>query len=309
MILCDNKKLVDQLTGKGLINADICLVNTHSLMNYSGSREIKVVIGSRALLQVVQATYLPALRYVQLLSVGMDGLYPKLFASRGVQLANAHNIYSDGMAEFVVYAILMHAKRYDIMPGSSRPKLLRGYKFFTELSGKTVGIMGVGNIGKAIAKRLVGFNMNIIGYANSTTTAQYFSEIYHRERLTSFCNQCDYIVSTLPNTEDTQGLIDASFWAHVKPTICFVNVGRKIVIDDNDFIAFLKFNKRASAILDMFEYLPLPWSNRYRRLPNVKILPGVTAISKEIDKKLLNLVVGNIQKFEAGEPLINIIKL
>lgn len=305
MILCDNNKLVSQLKDKGLCNAEICLVSNRSLVNYSGSKEVEVIIGSRALLQAVQATFLPALRYVQALSAGIDGVYPNLFASRNVQMANAHNIYSDGMAEFVVYAILMHAKRYSIMPGSTRPKLLRGYKFLTELSGKTVGILGVGSIGKAIAKRLIGFDINIIGYANTTKDAKYFNKIYHKESLPAFCSQCDYIVSTLPSTKDTQGFINASFLMHVKPTICFVNVGRKITINDNDLISFLKFNKNASAILDKFERIPLPWSNRYRRLSNVKILPGVTAISKEIDEKLVDLIANNIKKYKTGEPLIN----
>ena len=91
----------------------------------------------------------------------------------------------------------------------------------------------------------------------------------------------------------------------MKSTVTIVNVGRKKIINDKDFIAFLKSHKAATAVLDMFEKVPNPFTNPYRRLSNVLVLPGVTAISQEIDKKLSALIGENMKRFQSGEPLLN----
>ena len=91
----------------------------------------------------------------------------------------------------------------------------------------------------------------------------------------------------------------------MKEDVTIVNVGRKKIINDKDFLAFLKSHKEAVAILDMFEKIPNPFTNPYRRLSNVLVLPGVTAISKEIDEKLSNLISENMRRLESGEPLLN----
>ena len=93
----------------------------------------------------------------------------------------------------------------------------------------------------------------------------------------------------------------------MKQTVVIINVGRKKLINDHDFIQFLRKNKDATAILDMFEKVPNPFTNPYRRLSNVLVLPGVTAISKEIDDKLLTLCKMNIENYEQGKQLLNII--
>lgn len=308
MILCDNKKIVECLKKIPSISEGVKLVNYKHFHVYSGNNDVEIVVGSRSLIHSCQVTYLPGLRFVQVTSSGIDGIYPKLFASRNVAFANAKDVYSIGIAEFVVYAILMQVKRYSTKPGSLIPRLRRDYNLMTELEGKTVGIMGVGSIGKEIAKRLAGFGVKIIGFARKTKTADYFEQIYHKEDLHLFCEQCDYLVSTLPDTPETIRFVNKEFLRNLKPTICFVNVGRKVTINDSDFISFLKENKKATAILDMFEMFPLPWSNKYKWLSNVKVLPGITAISKEIDEKLIRLVVENIRRSRSGEYIINLVK-
>ena len=105
----------------------------------------------------------------------------------------------------------------------------------------------------------------------------------------------------------TEGMLNKSVFELLKPTVTVVNVGRKKLINDEDFLTFLKANPNATAVLDMFEKLPNPISNPYRRLSNVLVLPGVTAISQEINKKLENLVRDNMQRYQQSQPLLNII--
>lgn len=100
-------------------------------------------------------------------------------------------------------------------------------------------------------------------------------------------------------------MIDYEWFNMMKNEVTIVNVGRKKIFNNNDFLDFLKKNKDAVAILDMFEKVPNPITNPYRRLSNVIVLPGVTAISQEINKKLANLIEENMRRLKNGEPFLN----
>ena len=238
-------------------------------------------------------------------SAGFDNIDPKLLQSKGVHLCNAANVYNTGMAEFVVYAMLMRAKRYHKSIKNHWLRPLRNYHYITELAGKTVGILGAGNIGGQIAKRLEVFEMHVLGFDIKTNDRPHFEKIYNAEGLTEFLGRCDYIVNCMPLFKSTEGMLNRAWFEKMKSDVTIVNVGRKKIINDKDFIAFLKAHKEATAVLDMFEKIPNPFTNPYRRLRNVLVLPGVTAISKEIDEKLSNLITENMRRLKSGEPLLN----
>lgn len=302
MILTDNKQIANAI--------GIQLVSVGEIDKYTKRTDVSVIIGSRALASKV-LLYPPQLtniKYIQLLSAGVDGIDPSECTKRGITLCNATGVYSVGMAEFVIYAMLMSAKRYNRNISNGHIRLQRGYKFMTELAGKTLGVMGVGGIGTEVAKRAAAFDMVILGYAEHTREKAPFKRIYHKDGIKEFAAQCDYIVSTLPDTESTKNLINAAFMEATKERVTFINVGRKATINDTDMIRHLRNHPDKTAILDMFERLPNPVTNPYRRLKNVKVLPGVTAISQEIDAKLLALVKENVRRFKLGEELLNVVK-
>lgn len=298
MILCSNKRKCPQL-------ADLQAVNADTIKQYEGNTEVEALICSRDVAQVAQHMNIPNLKVIQLFSAGFDNIDPKLLQSKGVHLCNAANVYNTGMAEFVVYAMLMRAKRYHKSIKNHWLRPLRNYHYITELAGKTVGILGAGNIGGQIAKRLEVFEMHVLGFDIKTDDRPHFEKIYNAEGLTEFLGRCDYIVNCMPLFKTTEGMLNREWFEKMKPDVTIVNVGRKKIINDKDFIAFLKAHKEATAVLDMFEKIPNPFTNPYRRLSNVLVLPGVTAISKEIDEKLSNLITENMRRLKSGEPLLN----
>lgn len=298
MILCSNKRKCPQL-------ADLQAVNADTIKQYEGNTEVEALICSRDVAQVAQHMNIPNLKVIQLFSAGFDNIDPKLLQSKGVHLCNAANVYNTGMAEFVVYAMLMRAKRYHKSIKNHWLRPLRNYHYITELAGKTVGILGAGNIGGQIAKRLEVFEMHVLGFDIKTDDRPHFEKIYNAEGLTEFLGCCDYIVNCMPLFKTTEGMLNREWFEKMKPDVTIVNVGRKKIINDKDFIAFLKAHKEATAVLDMFEKIPNPFTNPYRRLSNVLVLPGVTAISKEIDEKLSNLITENMRRLKSGEPLLN----
>ena len=298
MILCSDKRKCPQLSDLQMVTAD-------TIKQYEGNTDVEALICSRDVAQVAQHMNIPNLKVIQLFSAGFDNIDPNLLQSKGIHLCNAANVYNTGMAEFVVYAILMRAKRYHKSLKNHWLRPLRNYHYITELAGKTVGVLGAGNIGGQIAKRLEAFEMHVLGYDIKTDDRPHFEKIYNKEGLTEILGRCDYIVNCMPLFKSTEGMLCKEWFDKMKGDVTIVNVGRKRIINDSDFIAFLKNHKEAVAILDMFEKFPNPITNPYRRLSNVLILPGVTAISQEINVKLKNLISENMHRLQKGDPLLN----
>ncbi|WP_455585739.1 NAD(P)-dependent oxidoreductase [Bacteroides sp.] len=298
MILCSDLRKCPRLNGLQTVNAE-------TIKQYEGNTEVEALICSRDVAQVAQYMNIPNLKVIQLFSAGFDNIDPKLLQSKGIHLCNAANVYNVGMAEFVVYAMLMRAKRYNHSIKSRNLRPFRNYHYITELSGKTVGILGAGNIGQQIAKRLEAFEMYVWGYDLKTDDRPHFEKVYNQEKLQEFLAGCDYIVNCMPLFKSTEGMLNKGWFDLMKSDVTIVNVGRKKLINDADFIAFLKSHKDATAILDMFEKVPNPITNPYRRLCNVLVLPGVTAISQEINQKLVALIGENVKRLESGETFLN----
>lgn len=298
MILCSDKRKCPQLV-------DVHIVDTKTIKQYEGNKKVKAIICSRDVAQVAQHMNIPNLKVIQLFSAGFDNIDTKLLQSKGIHLCNAANVYNVGMAEFVVYAMLMRAKRYNHSIKNRHLRPMRNYHYITELAGKTVGILGAGNIGQQIAKRLDAFDMQVWGYDLKTDDRPHFEKVYNQKMLAEFLSGCDYIVNCMPLFKSTEGLLNKTWFNLMKQDVTIVNVGRKKLINDTDFITFLKSHKDATAILDMFEKVPNPITNPYRRLSNVLVLPGVTAISQEINEKLATLIYENMKRLQNGETFIN----
>lgn len=298
MILCSDKRKCPQLK-------DVQIVNAETIKQYDGNNEVEALICSRDVAQIAQHMNIPNLKVIQLFSAGFDNIDPMLLKSKGIHLCNAANVYNIGMAEFVVYAMLMRAKRYNHSIKNRALRPMRNYHYITELAGKTVGILGAGNIGQQIAKRLEAFDMHVWGYDLKTDNRPHFEKVYNQENLAEFLGSCDYIVNCMPLFKSTEGLLNKTWFDQMKKDVTIVNVGRKKLIVDEDFIAFLKDHKDATAILDMFEKVPNPITNPYRRLSNVLVLPGVTAISQEINEKLTTLIYENMKRLKSGETFLN----
>lgn len=298
MILISDKRKCPQL-------AEAKIVDAKSIKEFEGNAEVEAVVCSRDVARVAQYMSLPNLKVIQLFSAGFELIDLQHLRTKGIHLCNAANVYNVGMAEFVVYAMLMHAKRYHKNIHNRMLRPLRNYHYITELAGKTVGILGAGNIGQQIAKRLEAFDMHVLGYDLKTDNRPHFEKVYNQDNLAEFLGQCDYIVNCMPLFPSTEGMLCKAWFDQMKKNVTIVNVGRKKLINDHDLISFLKENKDATAVLDMFEKVPNPFTNPYRRLSNVLVLPGVTAISQEINQKLATLIAENMRRLRSGEPFIN----
>ena len=223
-------------------------------------------------------------------------------------MANAGSVYSVPIAETVVFGILLMAKKLRKNPNNRVFKITRGYKEITELAKKKTLIMGAGNIGTAVAERLRCFDMIIDAYdPYCINKPQYNRILRNRDELLSGIGEYDYIVSTLPDNEETRGFINGELFSQMKNSAVIVNVGRKAVFNNDDFYDVLKRKMIGGAVIDMFEKLPNPITNRFRRLSNVVVFPGVAAISREVNGRLKEHMVENILAVLDGRMPKNVI--
>lgn len=280
------------------------VIDRQTIKNYDNNPDVVAIICSRDIARLCGELNFPNLRLLQLLSAGYDGVDVQSYQSKGVSVCNAANVYSIAMAEFVVMGILQSAKRYRFYISETGFRYARNYMYIKELSKRNVVILGVGGIGGEVAKRLAGFGVKLYGYARSCRAREGFAEVTSSvERLKQLFALADYVVSTLPDTPQTHGFLDKKMLCHLNREATIINVGRHGVFDEHDLYCHLRAHPSVSAYLDMFEKFPNPFTNKFRRLRNVVVWPGVTAISQESRERLLELLLYNLQQLESGEPV------
>ena len=302
------------LTDKDLDNSvfpsDVQVIKiTYKTMDaFDHNSDVVAIAGSRAMAIKAEKMNFHGLKFFQLTSTGFDGVPLEEFKNKGVMVANAGSTYSVPIAETVVLGVLLMAKKLHSNPNNRHVKIQRHYNEIQELSEKKVMILGAGSIGTEIAKRLSGFDMTVDGYAKSDRERSYFNRVIcGRHELTEEIGNYDYVISTLPDNENTRGFFDKDLIGKMKQTSVIVNVGRKAVFKEDDLFAALKEKSIGGAVLDMFEHIPNPVTNRFRRLRNVIVLPGVAAISREVNRRLKMYCETNIVSAIEGKKVAGIV--
>lgn len=280
---------------------NIIKISKNELKKYR-KEPVQAIICSRGTAALISNMDYGQLKLIQLTSAGFDGVPLGRFRDRHIDVANAAGVYGIPIAETVVFTMLEIAKRYRRNPENRFPRLTRGYdEYISELYGKTVVILGVGNIGMETAKRLRGFGTRVIGFARHKKESNFIDKIIiDKEELLQNLGNADYIVSTLPDNEDSKHFISDDLIKSMNPHSYFINVGRQSSIDNEALYKALKEKKIQGAVLDMFEKIPNPITNKYRRLHNVIVLPGVAAVSEETNTRLRDFMLHNLQLLNSG---------
>lgn len=304
-IVLSDKDLKQENLPEGVL---VKKISYSSIDTYEHNQDVVAISGSRAMAIKAANMDFPNLKLFQLTSAGFDGVPNDVYAKKGIAVANAGSVYSVPIAETVVFGILSMAKKLRNNPNNRHFKLQRHYSTITELAGKNVLILGAGNIGTAIADRLKGFEMQIDGYDPYCPIKEQYQNIWRtRDELKNNLSKYDYIVSTLPDNSETKKSINSELFEMMKQTAVIINVGRRAVFDENDFYSVLKNHKIDGAVLDMFEKLPNPITNKFRRLKNVIVMPGVSAISKEVNERLKEHIYNNLDALLNGKEVSSVI--
>jgi len=227
--------------------------------------------------------------------VGLDNIDVDAAKTKGIRVINAVEGAMNAVAELVLGLMLSLAREIpradrEIRNGKWLKKELMG----TELSGKYLGIVGLGNIGKKLAKHARALNMNIIGYDVIPISDDFSREVgLIKADLDTLISSADYISFHVPFTESTHHLVNSQLLAKMKKNVCLINTSRGEIIDENALYDALKEGKIAGAALDVFESEPAT-GNKLATLPNVICTPHIGAQTKEAQALAANVIAEKI---------------
>jgi phosphoglycerate dehydrogenase-like enzyme len=174
------------------------------------------------------------------------------------------------------------------------------------MAGQTAVIVGLGNIGRAVATAARGFGVRTIGIvrdpAGRTAAESGVDDLLGPDRLREVSPLADTLVLCVPHTRDTEGMIDAALIAALKPGALVVNIARGLVVDEDALIAALRSGHLVGAALDVFRQEPLPPESPLWDLPNVLINPHSASTAESENAKITDLFCANLREYLAGHP-------
>lgn len=248
------------------------------------------------------------LRWVQATSAGLDGYYFPELRKSDLTVTNIRGIYSDVIADHVFSMVMAFARGlHHYIRNQSQSKWEKGAPV-THLAGTTLGVVGLGGIGLAVAERGPVFGMRVVGMDPAPKgKPDFIARIYSPDELSDMVGESDFVVICVPHTAQTEGLFDADMFRAMKNTGILINIGRGKVVQLHALTRALQSGQIGGAGLDVYEEEPLPQDHALWSLENVILTPHVAGISPEIDKRRKALIVENVRRFCAGEPLLNVV--
>lgn len=235
------------------------------------------------------------LKFIQLTSAGLDRVPLDYIKNHGIKLFNAKGVYSVPMAEWVVLKILEIYKKSRKFYESQREHKWEKQRELFELTNKTAAIIGFGDVGSEVAKRLKAFDVNIIGVGRRKIESQFIDEYYFMNDIDDVLRKSDIVILTLPLTDETRYLIDASKIARMKDSSVLINISRGGVIDETALIAVLQSDKFLGVALDVFEDEPLSVENPLWGYNKVIVTPHNSFVSDNTNNRLFSLMEYNLK--------------
>jgi len=253
----------------------------------------------------------PRLKWVHSATAGVERVLTPAALQRGLAITNARGVFSDPIAEYVMMAILAVSRRLPEQLELQRERTWQPLEG-TELGDVTIGIVGLGSIGRRVAQLAEAFGARVMatrrsGAGDEGDAERVTAQILPAESLPDLLGASDYIVLALPLTRETENLFDEQLLRQVKPGAWLVNVARARLIDERALLRALREGPLGGAVLDTFVDEPLPPGSPFYQLPNVIVTPHTAWSSGRSLDRSIGLFCDNLERFRRGEPLLNLV--
>lgn len=239
------------------------------------------------------------LRWIQAMGAGVESfLVPEL--PPRVVVTRATGMFGAWMAEYVLGWCLWATQRMEALREAQRQR--RWQPLDPEpLHGKTLAVIGLGDIGRAIARAAAALGMSVVGVSRSGKKARGVAAVYRPAAIGRALSQADFVVAVLPLTKETRGLIGERELQAMKRSAWLVNVGRGAVVEEAALVRALVAGRIAGAVLDVFETEPLPPGHPLWTLPNVVVTPHISGPS--VPEEIAPVFNDNLKRYRAGRRL------
>lgn len=247
------------------------------------------------------------LKWLQTWSAGVDSLPLESLESMNIMVTSANGVHAYPISESIFALMLGLTRKIHTYVKNQQEKKWHHSGIKLEMHEKTIGIIGVGTIGKETAKIAKAFGMRVLGVRHSRKQQEYVDEMYTTDQLDMVLPNCDYVVVTLPLTKDTKHLFDSKKFDLMKPTAFFINIGRGEIVVEGDLITALQKGIIAGAGLDVFEQEPLSDDSPFWEMENVIITPHIAGSTEHYNQRVIeNILIPNLRNYISGTlPSVN----
>jgi phosphoglycerate dehydrogenase-like enzyme len=258
---------------------------------------------------VVPAGLLPAmprLRWAQAMTAGVEGWLALPDLPKNLALTCARGTHTESMPENIMAALFYVAKPLAIAAANDKAGKWV-HTVAQPLTGKTLGILGLGAVGGEVARMAKAFGMKVIGTKRRAAAMANVDEVLPSERTDEVLARADFLLLLLPATPATDNFVNAQRLAKMKPTAWLLNFGRGHLIKDDDLIAAVNDKKIAGAVLDVFRQEPLPAEHPFWKTEGILVLPHIGGPHPQRDRFVARLFVDNLGRFLDGTPLKEVV--
>jgi phosphoglycerate dehydrogenase-like enzyme len=250
----------------------------------------------------------PNLRWIHIIGAGVEHLCPMDWLPDNVTVVNSRGAHAAKAGEFGLMSILMLHTHMPQVITSQRNKHWKSL-YSTSIAGKTLLVIGTGNIGHSAAKNCKIVGMHVIGVSRHGKALEGVDEMVTTEHLDEVLPKADYIFMSTPNTAETNNLLNRERQSLMKPGVGIVNVGRAATMDYDALQDNLHSGHISAAIIDVFDTEPLPEDSPLWTTPNLMVMPHISADDGDTYIPLtLDLVFINIRRYLKGEILNNLVR-
>lgn len=258
----------------------------------------------------------PALKWVHTGTAGVGSWLTRPMLERDILFTNSAGIFGPPIAESVLAFMLYFARGLPVALEAQRRGVWEKRRFdgpdapIRELAGSTVGVLGLGGIGREVARRCVALGARVLGLRRRRQGVEDVPgvEVFHDdEGFRRLLRESDFVVVTVPETRETRGLVGREALALMRRHAVLINVGRGPVVDEDALVAALNDGRIGGAALDVFRQEPLPEGHPLWSAPDLIITPHMSAYGDRYWGRQLALILDNIERYLAGRALVNVV--
>lgn len=252
----------------------------------------------------------PALEWLQTNSAGVEAYIQPGVLAGDTLLTNATGAYGLAIAEHMLGMLLELFKKLELYRDAQKSGVWQSQGAVKAVYGSTVLVLGMGDIGGEFAARCKALGAKVIGVRRSPRPCpEYADEVHLLEDLDSLLPQADVVAITLPGTDATRGLMSRERLAKMKEGAVLLNVGRGFIVDTEALCDALERGHLSGAGVDVTDPEPLPPTHRLWNIPTAVVTPHISGFYhlRETHERIVGIFLENLRRFQAGEPLRNLV--
>lgn len=245
-----------------------------------------------------------SLKWIHAISAGVEGVTTPEISALEAKISSTKGIHGIPMAEHTMAFILSFLRLFPLYGRQQQTRVWLKHKECEETTGKTVGIIGLGSIGKEVAKKAKLFGMRVVATKRIPVECEWVDQLYSENELEKLLAESDFVVVIVPLTPETVKLIGEKELRMMKQSAYLINIGRGPIVDEQALVKILEEGVIAGAGLDVVEVEPLPSESPLWNMSNVIITPHTSADSPLYMDRAIKVFCENLRRLIAGEELL-----